>query len=329
MHYARIRAGSLVAAASLSLLAGGARAADACEVINYSCEATTSPAVERAGRATVMLRIPGANQCTGTLVNNGRGDGRPFILTARHCAGGGDLDMLAGSMEIVYGYEVGCDGVAAIPRSTFGAIHRAVHEDAWLVEALDPPPVADPWFAGLNATSQYGTDYFGVHHGNGRAKQYVEQRVTSGNIVYLVNGLLSLVVSTWHADLLSGSTPHGSSGGALFDSGARVFGTLSAGAICAGDRAGNDYQQLATAWTGDGTAGGSLRPWLDPDSLGFRQLAGRSPEESAPAPLPDAQPEPASSGAGGGGGALPALWPLWLVLSLRMLRRGGCKKNGS
>lgn len=286
----------------------------ACEVINYSCEAATSDAVTRGGRATVMLRIPGANQCTGTLVNNGRNDGRPFIVTALHCAAAGDPETLAAAMEIVYSHELPCGGgTASPPISTFGAIHRASYQDFWLVEALDAPPLpADAYYAGLNASEPPGTSQFGVHHGNGRAKQFVEQRVASGNIAYLVGELVGLVISTWHTELVRGSTPFGSSGSALFDSESRVLGVLSLGAICAGDPAGNDYQQLATAWTGDGTPETSVKPWLDPDGVGFKLLAGRWPDEEGTAP----SGEPGGGGSGGGGGAFPAIGLLILAVAL-------------
>lgn len=303
-------------------VAGSAAAAGECPAVNYSCEAAGAPIVARAGRSTVMLKVPGAYQCTGILINNGRNDGRPFVLTARHCAGDGDLDEAAAAVEIVYDHELPCGGTASTQTvSTFGAIHRASYEDVWLIEALDAPPVAaDAYYSGFNAGSAYGSDYFGVHHGNGRAKQFVEQRVTSGNLLYLVTGLLGWVSSTWHTDLLSGSTPHGSSGSALFDADGRVFGVLSGGSICAGDSTGNDYQQLATAWEGDGTPDTALKRWLDPQGVGFRQLDGRWPEEAGETPAAPGPGGSASSGSGAsGGGAFPALGLLFVAVVLRVV----------
>lgn len=310
----------------LSLFAGMAGAADSCETINYSCEAGTSDVVARGGRATVMLRIPGAYQCTGTLVNNGRNDGRPFIVTARHCAGVGDPETQAAAMEIVYSHELPCGSGAAQPSvSTFGAIHRAIYQDFWLVEALDaPPPEADAYYAGLNASDSTGTSQFGVHHGNGRVKQYVEQRIASGNIAYLVGELLGLVISTWHTDLQRGSTPYGSSGSALFDSESRVLGVLSLGVICAGSIIGNDYQQLATAWSGHGTPDTSIKPWLDPDGSGFQVLAGRWPDEAGTPPGGG----PGGGGSSGGGGAFPALGLLWVATVLRIVAPRPRRRTG-
>lgn len=296
----------------------------ACDLINYSCEAATSDVIARAGRATVMLRIPNGSQCTGTLVNNGRNDDRPFILTARHCAGLGLLTEPAGGIEITWGLEAPCSDAAGIPPvTTTGAIHRATYQDAWLIEALDaPPPAADPYFAGLNATRQIGSMYFGVHHGNGRAKQYVEQQVASGNIQYLISGLLGLIASTWHTNLIRGSTPFGSSGSALFDGSARVFGTLSVGAICAGDLLGNEYEQLDAAWDG-GSADNSLSPWLDPDHVGFRQLAGRWPGQVPTAPDGSGGGGSDGGSGGGGGGALAGstVWVLGAALLLQLILR--------
>ncbi len=317
--------GGLVCGVLFGLAAGAPPAAAqsaTCEVINYSCEAAASDAVARAGRSTVMLRFPGANQCTGTLVNNGRNDERPFILTARHCAGIGDLVATAATVEIVYRHEQPCGGGTSLPvMQAVGAIHRATHQDAWLIEALEAPPLAaDVHFAGLNASTQPGVRHFGVHQGNGRAKQFVEQQLSSGNIQYIVTGMLGLVASTWHTNLVRGSTPFGSSGSALFDAEVRVVGTLSTGAICAGDVIGNDYQQLAAAWDGGGTADSSLRPWLDPDQVGFRRLDGRWPGD--PVPAVPGQPPAADAASGGGGGTdLLILWGLCLALLTRRALR--------
>lgn len=309
-------------AAAAAPLPAAAQSA-ACDVINYSCEAAKSDIVSTAGRATVMLRIPNGSQCTGTLVNNGRGDDRPFILTARHCAALGALTEQTGGIEIIWGFEAPCSNAAATPPiKTIGAIHRATYQDAWLIEALEPPPpAAAPYFAGLNATGQIGSMYFGVHHGSGRVKQYVEQQVASGNIQYLVSGLLGLIASTWHTNPLRGSTPFGSSGSALFDGSGRVFGTLSAGAICAGDLLGNEYQQLDAAWDGRGTAENSLSPWLDPDRVGFRLLAGRYPGQAPSTPGGDGGG--GGGGDGGGGGLLDGstAWMLWITLLVRLALR--------
>ncbi|MEQ1439371.1 trypsin-like peptidase domain-containing protein [Fontimonas sp. SYSU GA230001] len=317
--------GGLCAVLACAPWPAGAQTA-ACQTVNYSCEAAASDTVTRAGRSTVLLRIPGAFQCTGTLVNNGRNDGRPFILTARHCAGAGDMATQAAAMEIAYDYEQPCAGGAArTPVSTFGAIHRATYQDLWLVEALDAPPVeADAYYAGLNAGTSTGTSQFGVHHGSGRPKQFVEQRISSGNIAYVVGQVLNLVISTWHTDLIRGTTPYGSSGSALFDAEARVLGVLSVGVICAGNVTGNDYQQLATAWTGDGSPQTSVKPWLDPDGAGFQLLPGRWPQEAG-APPGGTPGGGGSGGGGGGGGAFTLLGWLWIAAALRILRAGATR----
>lgn len=326
MNFANLR-GRLVACLGVLLPAlAGAASTGECPAINYSCAALDSPAVGQAGAATVMLRFPGADQCTGTLVNNARNDDRPFILTARHCAGDvGDagLPALAGAVQITYRRQAGCgDGARVAELVTYGAAHRAAYQDAWLIEALDAvPAAAAAHFAGVDASGAKRGTHFGIHHGSAGAKQFVEQRVESGNILYLILGQLGLVATTWHTSLLSGSTPYGASGSALFDEAARTSGVLSGGVICSGDITGNDYQQLAAAWSGGGSEATSLQPWLDPERTGFKiieaRAAGAAPSGGAGGGSAGAD-TPASSGSGGGGAfGLPALALLGLLASLR------------
>jgi hypothetical protein len=312
---------ALFSAFILMLVAETALAAS-CETVNYRCEASLSSAVSRAGRATVMVRIPGHNQCTGTLVNNVRGDGRPYILLARHCAANAtdsQLPNLAQTMEISYRYESSCGDTQPLdPIVTVGATHRAAYRDAWLVEANTAPPAeAEAYMAGVYLSS--GTRRaFGVHHGNGQPKQFVEQQIVSGNIVYLVLGLLGETLQTWKTDLLRGSTPHGASGSALFDESVRVVGLLSGGNSCAGDRRGNDYQQLAEVWNGGGSAAKGLKAWLDPDRVGVQGIAGTSAKgltNNTPRPPSVIEGDlPAANESGGGGGSFGLLGLLSLLL---------------
>lgn len=310
------------------LLWGAEAAAQAsCTSVNYRCEAANSSVVADAGHATVMLRIPEHGQCTGTLLNNARGDGRPYILTARHCvskAQDAQLPALAQAMEISYGYETACGSseTTVIARTT-GAIHRASHGDAWLVEALTAPPAdAEAYLAGIYLAGDTRRA-FGVHHGNGGAKQFVEQQVTASSVIRLLLGLVSQTLQTWATDLLRGSTPNGSSGSALFDEQARVLGTLSGGVNCAGSGTGNNYQQISEVWNGGGTAASGLRAWLDPDRVGVQSIAG-SPAKglSTETPHPPAVVEGSVDG-GGGGGSIPPVVVLALVLgvALRRLRQ--------
>lgn len=304
---------------------GGMAVAAECSVVNYSCEAPASTAVQRAGAATVMLRFPGASQCTGTLVNNGRNDDRPFILTARHCAGpvaDAQLDALATAVQIIYRREAGCDdGTRAAERVRYGAMHRASFQDAWLIEALDPVPAeAAAWFAGLDVDGAADGARYGVHHGNGGYKQFVAQQVQAGNLLYLVLDTLGILVNTWHTRLLAGTTPNGASGSALFDDATRVSGVLSGGVICSGDVQGNDYQQLTVAWAGGGTRSTGLKSWLDPDATGFRLLSARG-AQAAPADQ-GGEEGAGNGGAAAGGGAYGALLP-----ALAALLRGAARRR--
>jgi lysyl endopeptidase len=64
---------------------------------NYSCHVTAGN--NGPSHATVAVVVGNLFECTGTLVNDTASDGRPYILTARHCEngqlGGGDPDAAA------------------------------------------------------------------------------------------------------------------------------------------------------------------------------------------------------------------------------------------
>src|SRR4029077_7855477 len=74
----------------------GAAASSGC-VENYSCHVSASN--QGPSHATVALIIGNLYQCTGTLINDTRADGVPYVLTARHCEsgrlGGGNPDVAA------------------------------------------------------------------------------------------------------------------------------------------------------------------------------------------------------------------------------------------
>lgn len=311
------------------ILALPAIAAD-CTAVNYACQ--MDPAVSEAGRATVLLKIPGVGQCTGLLVNNARGDGKPYILTARHCAGGSteaseSPQVRAQGIEIYYRYEAACaDGAVTWAAMQTGATHRASHGDAWLIEGNAPIPSGfGAWLAGIDLREPQSTAAFGVHHAALLPKAYVDSELIGASQTYLAYDSVQMPVVTWQTRLLGGSVDIGASGSGLFDASGRALGLLSLGTACAGDGAALHYQQLGDAWTGGGTAATSLSAWLDPDALGVVRMDGA---DADPLPLQPHAPEvlilksETAGDASGGGGAMPPV-ALFLLLALLLLRRRG------
>lgn len=294
---------------------------ESCEVHNFSCEAQSSDWVSDGGAATVMLRFPGAYQCTGTLVNNALSDGRPFIITARHCAGSvtdDELPQVAATAEITYRYENGCPSEINNKAVTTGALHRSTVGDLWLIEALDAPPLAaEVFYAGFDARSQAGTGVT-VHHGHGMAKEVLHSEIEGGDLI-LLDG--ERVVPIWRTRMLSGRTMHGSSGSALLNVDGSVIGVLSSGVGCGeyGDE--NGFAQIGEGWRAGTEPAISLSYWLDPRGEGAIAVYGLSADEMrkgahAPVVLGSAQ---TGQGASAGGGSMGLLLLVigWISVCVR------------
>jgi hypothetical protein len=147
---------------------------------NYACNETD--ANRNSSRATVVVLIGNLGQCTGTLLNNARGDGRPYILTARHCQNGdlaGGIPEAASSVTIYWDAVTPCGDVldafyGAAARSQSGARTVVEQQDAWLLELDQPPDIPEPFFAGWDATGTAFTGGYSVHHALGWSQQYTE-----------------------------------------------------------------------------------------------------------------------------------------------------------
>ena len=307
-----------------------AKAGEACAV-NAACVAGNS--VQPWGGAVVALIVLNTATCTGTLMNNSAGDARPYLLTARHCytgAGGSDPVRAAASLRMAWNAVAACGAPlssawGAGATFTAGATHRAEFGDSWLVElGSRPPDSVSPWYAGFDAGDQLPTGPLtGLHHGGALQRQVLSTtvpasvaRVTS----YLLPGVDLL---GWAFSPLLGSASAGASGSGLFDAQGRVIGTLSTGVACDAGLPQVTYARLAQAWSGNGTAAGSLKPWLDPVNSGS-QLSGKgfsgtnlpllaaTPATSAPLAAANTDAGGSSGGAlGAGAGGLllgAALW---------------------
>ncbi len=263
------------AAPSVSAKAGGSCA------VNFSC--TLDPAVQQWGRAVVALIVLNTATCTGTLMNNTADDARPYLLTAKHCyssAGSTDPVRAAASLRMAWNAVASCGsplGSAWGGGATFteGAVHRAQYGDSWLVELTSRPPQRDAWYAGFDAGDQPPAGALtGLHHAGGMQKQLLSAG-TASRTTRLTSFLLGVDLLGWALAPQQGGAAAGASGSGLFDARGQLIGTLSTGVACDAADPQLTYARLAQAWAGDGTVGGSLKPWLAPAS-NATVLAGKS-----------------------------------------------------
>jgi hypothetical protein len=269
---------------------------------NYSCNATA--ANQGPAQATVALLVGDQYQCTGTLLNNTRGDGTPYVLTARHCEtgklGGGDPSA-AGSVVVYWDAVTACgqslQSIYYDGTTQSGAVTVVEQQDAWLIR-LDVPPVAnDAFYAGWDASGGIFTGGYSIHHALGNDRQYVSwygqallQQISAASLQVGYNSTFWGVVNQL------GDVGAGSSGGALFDPNNNVVGSgtlanLISGTGSAGvcpatpsvaptnSNVAAQYTSLAAVWTStvdptSTTGGATLQSVLDPDNTGEMTVSG-------------------------------------------------------
>lgn len=279
-----------------------AQAAEPACAQNYMCNATA--ANQGPAQATVAVLVANQYQCTGTLLNNTRGDGMPYVLTARHCQadklGGGDPSA-AESVVIYWDATTACgqtlESIYYDDTTQNGATTVVEQQDAWLIK-LDVPPVAsDAFYAGWDASGTPFSGGYSIHHALGNDRQYVSwygpaflHHVSASSLQ------LGYDSTFWGVVNQLGAVGGGSSGGALFDPNNNVVGsgtladlpdgTGSAG-VCPANplvapNANNlaaQYTALAAVWTSTAdttstTGNVTLQSALDPDNTGQVVMSG-------------------------------------------------------
>ncbi len=145
--------------------------------MNYECDVTaanTGPA-----QATVGLIVGNAFQCSGTLINDVPHDGKPYVLTARHCEnsqnGGGDPGAAA-NVVIYWDATSPCGSVLGTLYdpgivTQLGATTVVEQQDTWLLLLSQPPAASDAFLAGFDATGGAIQGGYTIHHALSNDKQ--------------------------------------------------------------------------------------------------------------------------------------------------------------
>lgn len=226
-HYAELKRAAAGAAASCTE--------------NYSCHVTagnTGPS-----QATVALVIGNLFECTGTLVNNTASDGRPYILTARHCEngqlGGGDPDAAA-TISVYWDAVTPCGTPLfslydEVTPSQSGATTALEQQDLWLIQLDAPPAASDAYYAGWDASGAAFSGGYTIHQALGEDQQYVEWGGTDV-LEQLPAATLSISYDStfWGVVNTVGNIGAGGSGSALFSPANQVAGTGSLAVLSAG-----------------------------------------------------------------------------------------------
>ena len=206
-------------------------------IVNYECDVTaanTGPA-----QATVGLIVGNEFQCSGTLINDVPHDGKPYVLTARHCENGqqGGGDPGAAANVVVYWDATSPCGSALGTLydpgivTQLGATTVVEQQDAWLLLLSQPPAASDAFLAGFDATGGTIQGGYTIHHALSNDKQFTAWNGRAAAQTIAANGSLPVTFTSnfWDVVNLTGTIGPGASGSALFDQNNRVVGSLSDG----------------------------------------------------------------------------------------------------
>ena len=261
-----------------------------CEV-NVNC--TEGSGWQKEKRSVTRITVKRGGQslwCTGSLVNNTRNDGKPYVITADHCGKSSSvadlsqwifyfnyegkdcqdptieptLRSITGATLVAHGGDAGATGSdfflvllkSAIPDS-FG-----VYFNGWSRETVPPSPS--------------GT---GIHHPQGDIKKISTYTSPLQPAHWVGNPALAHWRVTWSGTPNGhGTTEGGSSGSPLFDSMGRLIGTLTGGDSSCDSASLNlpdYYGMFSYHWDKNGTDSISmLKCWLDPDNTGLMSING-------------------------------------------------------
>ncbi|WP_299369787.1 T9SS type A sorting domain-containing protein [uncultured Porphyromonas sp.] len=249
--------------------------------------------------------------CSGNLINNVKGDFKPYILTAAHCAGekvwkdeSGQIDPNVGAFEGGFGIDQSkmdqwvfgfhyekprcnnSDYGFQTTKTLTGATIRTYtspfgYSDGMLLELKDEIPLDyRVYYSGWNATKQTWQSGAGIHHPAGDATKLAlyNNSMSTGQWsegdmekVTALGGKDDQYILMFH----TGNTEGGSSGSPLYNEKKEQIGTLTGGiiAICSQD---GYYGRLSSHFSKYSDKGDlyHMDMYLDPDKTGQREVAG-------------------------------------------------------
>ena len=259
----------------------------ACE-INVNCPQGANWQNPKRGAVRIRIVVQGGmGWCSGSLINNTRQDGTPYILSASHCS---DSYIPDYSLWTVYfNYESpDCNNLSTEPvlQSLQGCVARANRKesDFLLLEMYQRVPTAfNAYFNGWNRDSNNLTaSNVMIHHPAGDIKKISIDNdpptVNNATITWRAadNTVLSVTPPRSHIQITPdlGTSEGGSSGAPIFDANGRIIAQNHGGSVV-------DCQVnyllggwLAKSWDGNGTAQTRLKDWLDPINTNALTVGG-------------------------------------------------------
>ncbi len=246
---------------------------------------------EKNGVVRILLRDgTGTFWCTGSLVNNTKNNGAPYLLTANHC--GETADSADYSKWIFYfNYESedcsqplfqpeyqSLSGAQLLAKSRSGT---SFGSDFKLLKLNNTVPDSyEPYYNGWDRTSNSSPSGVTIHHPQGDLKMIstYESPLVSTDYYSTTPNPDGLYWMVYWAETTNGHgvTEGGSSGSPLFNPDGYIVGTLTGGsASCELLENPDFYGKLNSSWQpANSDSSGQLSYWLDPKNSGAQRLAG-------------------------------------------------------
>lgn len=243
-------------------------------------------------RSVVRLEVKKGSStlwCTGSLVNNTRNDGTPYVLTADHC---GRYATASDVSKWVFYFDYQspvCENPTSEPayRSITGALPVAhggnagsTGSDFYLVRLIPAIPDSfNVYFNGWNRETTPSPSGVSIHHPEGDIKKISTYTAPAQAAYWPGCTALAHWRVSW-AETINGhgTTEPGSSGSPLFDNQGRLVGTLTGGdSACDTNHISlpDYYGMFSYSWDQNGTDSASvLKCWLDPIQSGVTTLNG-------------------------------------------------------
>ncbi len=261
-----------------------------CEV-NVNCSEGGNWQKQKRGVARITVKKGGSSVwCTGSLVDNTRHDGKPYVLTADHC-GKGATETDLSQWIFYFNYEgVGCPDPTKEPTLnsltgatlvSHGGNAGSNGSDFFMVLLNSDIPGAynvyyNGWSRETTEPSPSGT---GIHHPQGDVKKISTYTSELQPAHWIGNPALAHWRVYWSGTPNGhGTTEGGSSGSPLFNDQGLLVGTLTGGDSSCDSMSLNlpdYYGMFSYHWDQNGTDSSSiLKCWLDPDNTGLMSLKG-------------------------------------------------------
>ncbi|MDR2682561.1 MAG: trypsin-like serine protease [Dysgonamonadaceae bacterium] len=266
--------------------------------INTNCSEADNWQLQKKG--VVRLLIPRSAlewvTCTGSLINNVREDGTPYVLTANHCVSG-DNDEVFSTLKFEFFKEttstnchIQTGGSSSTKTLTGGTLLASTpikgSSDGTLLKINTPIPEAwEVYYNGWDARGIAATSGVSIHHPNGYVKKistFETPLVSVGNI-HIDGGLHTGANAHWEVVWAATEngfsvTYGGSSGSPIFNQDGLIVGTLTGGSsFCDSPENPDYYGKFSYHWDKHPDAQQHFKQYLDPDSVGALWLRGYNP----------------------------------------------------